>query len=184
MWQTLLGSNQRQPESKSGALPTELRANNRNLAERLRFELRCRLRSHHVSNVCRWASPASFLVYLAEGTGIEPVRPLLNGGLASRCITTLPTFHGCAHRLRVPVPPYLCGRLSRQWPFETGASLPLVWLREVGMIHRPRAYEARALPAELSREIRFLNAFTRIEETNPSGIAYGARTRLTSLKGW
>lgn len=26
IWQTLLGSNQRQPESKSGALPTELRA--------------------------------------------------------------------------------------------------------------------------------------------------------------
>ena len=29
---------------------------------------------------------------LAESTGIEPVRPFRDGGLASRCITTLPTF--------------------------------------------------------------------------------------------
>ena len=29
---------------------------------------------------------------MAESTGLEPVRPFLNGGLAIRCITTLPTL--------------------------------------------------------------------------------------------
>ena len=40
--------------------------------------------------------------YLAEGTGIEPVRPSLDGGLASRCITTLPTFLGIPTGNRTP----------------------------------------------------------------------------------
>ena len=29
---------------------------------------------------------------MAESTGLEPVRPFLDGGLAIRCITTLPTL--------------------------------------------------------------------------------------------
>ena len=34
-----------------------------------------------------------FLQHMAVSIGFEPMRPFLNGGLAIRCITTLPTHH-------------------------------------------------------------------------------------------
>lgn len=170
--QTLLGSNQRHPESKSGALPTELRANIQSggateirtqvpLARPARFQ-RAPIGLSGIAPLC-----------LAEGAGIEPACPFQDAGLASRCITVLPTFQvrptGYEFRCR---PIFAAGYHAGN---KEGTLPALVWLREVGTIHRNPGYEPGALPTELSRRKTMRSGYGAkhdwycVRGSNPSG---------------
>ncbi len=119
------------------------------MAERLRFELRCRLRDHHASNVCHWASLASLLV--CGGRHRDRTCVPLAGRRLSK-----PVHYHSANLPGCTLPVTSSGAAQSLRPVFTidarGTSSRIVWLREVDLNHRHQAYEARALPTELSRQ--------------------------------